>query len=271
MTSTRPLAIVTGASSGIGYELAVLAAQNGHDLIIAADEPRLFDVADELRKHGTTVEVVETDLATIEGNNHLIAAAEGRPIQLLFANAGHGLGRGFLDQDFQAIRHVIDTNVTGTLYLIHEVGRLMRDQGDGRILITGSIAGFIPGTYQAVYNATKAMIDSFAIALRAELKGSGVKITSLLPGPTDTDFFRRADLLDTKVGSAEKQPAVQVARIGYEALMRGEAQVVAGWKNKLQTVMAGFTPSTLLAEQHRAQAAPGSGEKSSGSQPSSQT
>ncbi len=254
----RKLAIVTGASSGIGYELAVLAAQDGFDLIIAADEPRIHEAATSLRTLGSDVEAIEADLATMEGNDEVLAATRGRPIELLCANAGHGLGHAFLEQDFAAVRHVIDTNVTGTLYLIHAVGRTMREQRSGKILITGSIAGYVPGTYQAVYNGTKALLDSFAMALRAELKGSGVAVTNLMPGLTETEFFRRANLLDTKAGVAEKQPAGEVARIGYDAMLRGEAQVVAGWKNKLQVVMAGITPATVLAEQHRAQTAPGS-------------
>lgn len=256
MTQSRPLALVTGASSGIGLELAVLAAQTGYDLVIGADEPQLFEVAATLQTTAN-VDAVQADLATQQGNDQLLEATRGRPIALLFANAGRGLGRAFLDQDFDSIRHVIDTNVTGTLYLLHRVGRAMREQGHGRILITGSIAGFIPGTFQAVYNGTKALLDSFAIALRAELKGSGVSVTSLLPGPTETEFFRRADLLDTKVGASEKQPADEVARIGFDAMLRGEAQVIAGWRNKLQTIVAGVTPATVLAEQHRGQTAPG--------------
>jgi short-subunit dehydrogenase len=175
----------------------------------------------------------------------------------LLANAGRGLGHAFLDQDFSQIRHVIDTNVTGTLYLIHKVGRDMRTRGNGRILITGSIAGLMPGTYQAVYNGTKAMLDSFSFALRAELKGSGVTVTCLMPGATDTEFFERADMLDTKVGTEKKQSAEEVAKIGFEAMMRGDGDVVAGWNNKLRAAISHVTPSEMLAEQHRKMAAPG--------------
>jgi len=157
---------------------------------------------------------------------------------------------------------VIDTNVTGTLHLLHTVGRDMRARGAGRILITGSIAGFMPGTYQAVYNGTKAFIDSFSFALRAELKDSGVTVTCLMPGATDTEFFERADMLDTKVGTDKKQPADEVARVGFEAMLRGEGDVVAGWKNKVQQAMANVTPSAVLAEQHRKMAAPGTAQKS---------
>jgi len=250
MEQERPLAIVTGASSGIGFELARLAAEHGHDLVIAADRSLIFEVAEELRILGVNVEAVETDLSTVEGNDQLLAATHGRPVEMLCANAGHGLGRSFLEQPFEAIRHVIDTNVTGTLYLLHEVGRGMSARGSGRILITGSMAGFVPGAYQATYTGTKAFIDSFSVALRAELEGSGVTVTSLVPGLTDTDFFRRADLLDTKAGAAAKQSADEVARIGYAAMLQGEAEVVTGWKNRLFSLMTGFVPTGLLAQQY---------------------
>ena len=187
----------------------------------------------------------------------------GRPIDALVANAGHGLGRAFLDQDFADIRHVIDTNVTGTVYLVQLVGRAMRSRRQGRILLTGSIAGFMPGTYQAVYNGTKAFVDSFSFALRAELKDSGVTVTCLMPGATETDFFERADMLDTKVGQAKKDDPADVARVGFDAMMRGDGDVVSGWKNKLQSAIANVTPAGILAEQHRRMAEPGSAEKAS--------
>lgn len=181
-----------------------------------------------------------------------------RPVDALMANAGHGLGRAFLDQDFDEVRHVIDTNVTGTVYLIHRVARQMRARRSGRILITGSIAGLMPGTYQAVYNGTKAFVDSFSYALRAELKDSGVTVTCLMPGATETDFFERADMLDTKVGQSEKQDPFDVAKVGFDAMMNGEADVVSGWQNKLRAAIASITPSTVMAEMHRGMAEPGS-------------
>ena len=156
---------------------------------------------------------------------------------------------------------MIDTNITGTVYLIHKIGRDMRSRGKGRILITGSIAGFIPGTYQAVYNATKAFMDSFAFALRAELKESGVTVTCLMPGVTDTEFFARANLLDTKVGAGKKDDPADVAKVGFEAMMKGEGDVVSGWQNKVQSAIANVTPAGMLAEQHRKMAEPGSAEK----------
>jgi short-subunit dehydrogenase len=259
--SGRKFAIVTGASTGIGLELAKCCARDGYDLLIAADQPEIFNAADTLRELGVTVQAVETDLATIEGVDELYGATNGRPVDALLANAGHGLGKAFLDQDWDAARHVIDTNITGTIYLVHKVGADMRARKSGRILFTGSIAGFMPGTYQAVYNGTKAFIDSFSFALRAELKGSGVTVTCLMPGATETDFFERADLMDTKVGQSKKDDPADVAKVGYDAMIAGDGDVVSGWQNKLRSAIASITPSGVLAEMHRGMAEPGSGEK----------
>jgi len=254
----RPLAVVTGASSGIGLELARLAAQDGYDLVVAADEAAIETAAATFRSLGATVDAVEADLATPQGCEQLIATIGGRQVDVLMANAGHGLGHAFLDQDFDAVRHVIDTNVTGTLALIHVIGRGMRDRRSGRILVTGSIAGLMPGTFQAVYNGTKAFVDSFTLALRNELKDSGVTVTCLLPGATETHFFQRAGMEDTKVGAGEKADPADVAKDGYEAMKSGEDKVVSGWKNKLEAAMTNVLPDSVLAEQHRKTAAPGS-------------
>ncbi|MCB4821150.1 SDR family NAD(P)-dependent oxidoreductase [Roseicella aerolata] len=256
----RPLAVVTGASTGIGRELAKCCARNGFDLVIAADEPEIEAAATEIRGLGAAVEAVQADLASIEGVDRLHAALAGRPVTALLANAGRGLGKGFLDQEFREIRHVVDTNITGTLYLIQKIGREMRTRGEGRILITGSIAGFLPGTYQAVYNATKAFLDSFSFALRHEVKDQGITVTCLMPGATETEFFERADMLDTKVGTSKKDDPAMVAETGFKAMMRGDGDVVTGWHNKLQTAIASVTPAGLLAEQHRKMAEPGSGK-----------
>lgn len=256
----RPLAIVTGASSGIGRELAILAAREGFDLIIAADTP-LEEVAAEINALGADVAAVEVDLATRSGCDALVDMIGSRTVSALMANAGHGLGRAFLDQDFDQIRHVIDTNITGTVYLIHRVGQQMATRGGGKILITGSIAGYMPGTFQAVYNGTKAFIDSFSLALRNELQDTGVTVTCLMPGVTDTEFFERADLMDTKVGTQEsKADPAAVAQAGFDAMMKGDSDVVAGLRNKLQVAMAGITPKEVLAERHRKMAEPGSAD-----------
>jgi short-subunit dehydrogenase len=253
------LAIVTGASTGIGFELARLCAREGYDLLIAADEPEIHDAAQKLRdeKGEGAVEAVHVDLATTEGVDQLYAAAKGRPVNVLMANAGRGLGHAFLDQEWPRAREVIDTNVTGTTYLIHKVGRDMRQADQGRILITGSIAGFTPGSFQAVYNATKSYLNSFSFALREELRDTNVSVTCLMPGATETEFFARADMLDTKVGSEEKDDAAMVAKTGFEAMMKGEGDVVSGLKNKIQSAVANVTPAERLAKQHRQMAEPG--------------
>jgi uncharacterized protein len=254
----RPLAVVTGASTGIGYELAKCCAEDGFDLIVAADEPEIKKAAADFAELGAKVDAVEADLATIEGVDKLYAVIGGRQVDALLANAGRGLGKGFLDQDFDDVLQVVNTNITGTIYLIQKVGRDMRARKRGRILITGSIAGFIPGTYQAVYNASKAFLDSFSFALRAELKDSDVTVTCLMPGATETEFFARADMLDTAIGQGKKDDAVDVARIGFKAMKNGEGDVVSGWHNKLQSAIANITPASILAEQHRKKATPGS-------------
>jgi short-subunit dehydrogenase len=256
----RPLAVVTGASSGIGYELARIAAENGHDLVIAADRPDIVEAAQAFRQTGAKVDHLQVDLATREGVDKLCELIGGRPVDVLMANAGHGLGRGFLDEDFDEAMHVVNTNITGTIYLAHKVGRGMRERDRGRILFTGSIAGLMPGSFQAVYNGTKAFIDSFSFALRNELKETGITVTCLMPGATDTDFFERAGLMDTKIGQDKKADPAKVAQTGWDAMMRGDGDVVAGLKNKLQAAMSAVTPQSGLAEMHRGMAEPGSGQ-----------
>lgn len=252
-------AIVTGASTGIGFELASIAAEQGYDLLVVADEPLIESAAADLRLHGVEVQSVEADLATIDGVDTLMRAAAGRPIDILCANAGRGLGHGFLEQQVEDWRHVIDTNVTGTVYLLQQVLRQMVARGEGRVLVTGSIAGYMPGTFNAVYNGTKAFIDNFTDAIRNEIKDhDGVSVTTLMPGPTETEFFERADMLDTKVGSQDKDDPAKVARDGWNAMMKGEAHIVSGWKNKLQKTMANVTPASTLAGMHRDMAEPGS-------------
>ncbi|WP_427025480.1 SDR family NAD(P)-dependent oxidoreductase [Aureimonas ureilytica] len=257
--ASRPLALVTGASTGIGRELARLCAAEGMDLLIAADEPAVEEAAAELRRSGVRVDAVETDLSTTAGVDALLARLDGRPVDCLFANAGRVLGKGFLDQEFDAARHVLDTNLTGTLYLIHRVGGDMRRRGEGRILITGSIAGFVPGAFMAVYNGTKAFLNSFAFALRNELKDTGVTVSCLMPGATDTEVFARGDMLDTPMGQAPKDDPADVARVGFEALMQGKGDAVSGWKNKVASALANVTPAAVLAEQNRKLAEPGHG------------
>lgn len=254
-------AIITGASTGIGRELAKLAAKDGYELLLVADTA--FVDASAGVESGGTVETLEVDLSTIEGVDRLLDKAGGRQIDLLCANAGHGLGHAFLDQDLADWRHVIDTNITGTLYLLQKVLKQMVARDDGKVLVTGSIAGFIPGSFQAVYNGTKAFVDNFTDALRNEIKDSkGITLTTLMPGPVETEFFHRADMDDTEVGASDnKSDPADVAKDGYDAVMAGKASIVSGWKNKIQQAAANITPASILAEQHRKMAEPGTADQ----------
>lgn len=258
--SSRKLAVVTGASSGIGLEIAKLAAQDGFDLIVAADTP-FVEAAPALKDAGADVQEIETDLSTKQGVDQLLSAIGNRPVDVLVANAGHGLGHSFLDQSPQEWLHVVNTNVTGTLLLIQPIVRRMVERGEGKVLITGSIAGHMAGTFNAVYNGTKAFVDSFAAALNEELRDSGVTITCLEPGATETNFFHRAEMDDTKVGQAKKDDPADVAKTGWEAMKKGEPAVIHGLKNKMQVAAAGVMTEATTAKLHRAQAEPGSGSE----------
>ena len=253
-------AIITGASTGIGFELATLAAKDGYDILVVANEPLIDAAAQDFKQFGTEVSSVNADLSTVEGVDQLLAAANGRQIDLVCANAGHGLGHGFLDQNLADWRKVVDLNIVGTLYLLQKTLKPMVARNEGKVLVTGSIAGYIPGAFQAVYNASKAFVDSFVAAIQNELKDSdGVTITNLMPGPVETEFFARGDLLDTSVGASDsKSDPADVAKDGWDALMAGKASIVSGWKNKIQSAMANVTPNAVLAEQHRKTAEPGS-------------
>ena len=254
-------AIITGASTGIGFELATIAAQEGYDILVVANEPLIDAAAADFKQFGTDVQSVEADLSTIEGVDTLLQAASNRKVDVLCANAGTGLGGAFLDQPVDAWRKTIDTNITGTLYLLQKSLAAMKAQGGGKILVTGSIAGYVPGSFNATYNGTKAFIDNFTEALRDELKDDdSITLTTLMPGATETEFFARADMEDTSVGQAKKDDPAKVARDGWDAMMDGKGHIVSGWYNKLQVAAAGIVPQSILASAHRKMAEPGSGE-----------
>jgi short-subunit dehydrogenase len=246
------LVVVTGASSGIGYELARRAARDGVDLILAADCDLARAEAAVREAGAASVRSVQTDLATDEGIGAVIAAVADRPVAAFLANAGEGIGGNeFLDQGWAEIRHVIGTNVIGTTRLIHLIGRGMRERDDGRILVTGSIAGHVPGAFELVYNSTKAYLDDFCLGLRNELKNTGVAVTVLQPGATDTLFFRRAHMEDTKIGRQKKADPAKVADDGYAAMLADEDQVVSGLMNKLRATFADILPDELVAQMQR--------------------
>jgi short-subunit dehydrogenase len=263
MTGPRPLALVTGASSGIGLELARQFAGAGFDLVVTAEDAELTVAAEQLRATGTTVQEVGADLRTADGVAAVYAAvqATGRPLAAAALNAGVGQGGPFVENELDEELEIIDLNVTSTVRLAKLVLRDMVARNEGRVLFTSSIASTMPGSFQAVYNASKSFVQSFAEALVEELRDSGVTVTSLMPGPTDTEFFDRAEMQDTKVGSSSKDDPAQVARQGFEALMAGEQKVVAGsLSTKVQGLANKVLPDRLKAKAHRQMAEPGSGE-----------
>jgi len=261
-SATRPLAVVTGASSGIGLELARIFADEGFDLVVAADDATIHATAEDLADRGATVVAVETDLARPEGVEELAGqiAGTGRPVDALALNAGRGQGGHFVETPLEDELEIVDLNCRSTVHLAKRVIPAMASRGEGRVLITSSIAATMPGPYQAVYNASKSFTQSFALALREELEDRGVTVTSLQPGPTDTEFFERADLEDTRLGQGKKDDPAEVARDGFEALMKGEERVVsASLTTRLQGRGSRFLPDSAKAKGHAKLAEPGSG------------
>jgi short-subunit dehydrogenase len=265
-TDRRPFAVITGASSGIGLELAKQFAENGFDLLVTAEDADIATAATELRGFGAMVEELQVDLAADEGVDQLYGriSAAGRPVDAIALNAGIGAGGAFAtDTDLSDELELIDLNVRSTVHLAKHVVADMVARGEGRILFTSSIASTMPGTFQAVYNASKSFVQSFALALRAELEDTGVTVTSLMPGATETEFFERADMLDTKVGADDdKDDPADVARDGFEALMAGKERVVsASLKTKLQGRASRVLPDRAKAALHRGMAEPGSADE----------
>jgi short-subunit dehydrogenase len=261
-TPSRQLAVVTGASSGIGLELAKCFANDGYDLVVCAEDDELAPAASMLGALGVQVEAVKADLATDEGVDELYSriSALGRAVDAIALNAGIGEGGAFAtDTDLAKELRLIDLNVRSTVHLAKHVVADMVARDSGRILFTSSIASTMPGPFQAVYNASKSFVQSFALALRNELKDTGVTVTSLMPGPVETEFFERAGMLDTKIGSSEKDDPADVAREGYEALMSGDERVVsASVATKAQGIGSRVLPDSAKAEMHRRMAEPGS-------------
>jgi short-subunit dehydrogenase len=258
----RQLAVVTGASSGIGLELARILAEERFDLLIAAEDAELTTALEELETSGAGVEGHRVDLATEAGVIELYRHIQntGRPVDVLALNAGIGAGGAFATEtDLADELKLIDLNVRSTVHLCKLVLGDMVERDAGRILLTSSIASTMPGAFQAVYNASKSFVQSFALAIRNELKDTGVSVTSLMPGATETEFFDRAEMGDTKVGAGEKDDPAEVARQGFDALMAGKERVVAGaFKNKVQAAASRVLPDSVKAEKHREMAEPGS-------------
>jgi short-subunit dehydrogenase len=260
----KELALVTGASSGIGYSLAQELANRGYDLIVCSSGDRLPGAAEDFRKAGTNVVEVQADLATRDGVMELWNRVESlnRPLAIACLNAGVGVGGLFRDTDLDEELKIVELNCTGTVHLAKHVVRHMTARNAGRILFTASIAGEMVAPRQAVYAASKAFDLSFAHSLRYELRDTNITVTALQPGPTDTDFFRRAHMENTEVGSEgkkESQPE-DVAKQGIEALMKGEDHVyAASMKTKVEGMMANLIPGKVKGAVHEKLSKPKTG------------
>jgi uncharacterized protein len=256
----RQLALVTGASSGIGLELARQFTQNGFDVIINAEDDELAAAEASLAGDGAEVRAVRADLSTYDGVERLwsAVASVGRPLDAVALNAGVGVNGDFTrDIPLEDDLRLISLNVTAVVHLAKRVLPAMVTRGAGRVLITSSVAATMPGPYYATYAASKAFLQSFAQAIRFELKDTGVTVTALQPGPTDTEFFDRAGMDDTMVAQAKKDDPVEVAKDGFEALMAGKDHVIAGSaKNKAQVAGGKILPEKARAAMHAAQTKP---------------
>lgn len=268
----RKFAVVTGASSGIGFELAKLFAADGYDLLVVAEDDTLKEAAGRIGVgNEAVIEPFQVDLASDEGVDTLFdhIKESGRQIDAIALNAGVGAGGAFVpgshpsghDTSLSDELRLIDLNVRSTVHLAKHVLADMVARDEGKVLFTSSIASTMPGSFQAVYNASKSFIQSLVLALRDELKDTNVTLTSLMPGPTDTNFFARAGMLDTSVGKGDKDDPAEVARQGYEAMQAGEERAVAeSLKTKVQTEVGKVLPDRVKAAMHRNMAEPGSGD-----------
>lgn len=264
MTATqRPLAMVTGASTGIGYQLAKQFLSNGFDTVMVADGGDIRQAADSLRGLGGTPTPLQIDLADKHGPGtlHSAVSALGKPLEAAAINAGIGVGGPFIETDLAQELRIIDLNVSATVAIAKWVARDMAARDSGRILFTSSIIARTPAPFQAIYGASKAFVQSFGQALRNELKDTGISVTMLLPGPTETPFFGKAGLLDTKVGSEEKDDAAQVAEQGFKALMKGEGNALGGsLKSRTLGLGANILPDATGAAFGRRLSEPGSAD-----------
>ncbi|MCV7283076.1 SDR family NAD(P)-dependent oxidoreductase [Mycolicibacterium flavescens] len=254
MAQARPLALVTGASSGIGFELAKLFADDGYDLVVAADDDAIHACAEKLRASGGEVRAEQVDLRKPDDVDRLYRSVteNGRRLDAAALNAGTGGGGRFVDRGLEEDLNTIDLNIRGTTHLAKFVLQDMVSANSGKVLFTSSLVATMPGSHQTVYNASKSFVQSFAEALQDELRDTDVTITVLMPGATETNFFRRVGMPDTLVGRIPKDDPGKVAKQGYDALMRGEKKVVASSPlSKGMGLMNKFLPDSVKAASNR--------------------
>jgi short-subunit dehydrogenase len=263
-TDIRPLAVVTGGSNGIGYELAKQFAEHDYDLLLAAEgEAHLREAAQSLQQAGArTVEICAVDLATESGVKTLYEGIQrlGRPVDVLCVNAGVGLGGAFVETELEKELRMINLNITGSVILTKYVLKDMVERDRGKILFTSSIAASMPDPFEAIYGGTKVFLRWFGEALRNELKDTGVGVTVLMPSMTDTNFFERAEMMDTKAGQTKKDDPAVVAKAAFEGLMADKDRVIPTVKNKAMAAGVEMMSDTAAAKVHRGLSEPGSGQ-----------
>jgi short-subunit dehydrogenase len=263
MENNQKTALITGGTSGIGKELARLFARDRYNLIIVArNRDELDSTAAELRADGVQVTTISKDLSKMDEVKALCSEISV-PVDVLVNDAGQGVYGLFKDTDLERELDIIHLNICATIILTKHFVKQMAARGEGKILNLGSVAGKLPGPWQAVYHATKAFVLSFTTAIREELKDSGITFTALMPGATDTDFFNKAGMQDSKIvqDKGAMANAADVANDGYEALMAGNDRVISGFKNKVQVNMANLTPDSAVAHTMYEQQQPAEQEK----------
>lgn len=254
-------AVITGASSGIGFELAKQFGAHGYDIMIVSNSDEIFSAQEDLEELGYNVEAVKANLATFAGVENLCdqIRASGKIPDAVAINAGVGVGGSFVETDLREEINLINLNIVSVVHLSKIILKDMIEKGSGKILFNSSIASLMPSPFEAVYGASKAFVSSFAESLRNEVKGTDITITVLMPGATNTNFFHRAHMDNTLAGTKMKKgndPA-RVAEQGYEALMAGKERVVA---ESLLTKLQGFAlkvlPTKARAQLHRKMSEP---------------
>jgi short-subunit dehydrogenase len=250
MSNDQKCALITGGTSGIGFELAKLFAQDQYNLIIVArDQQELDKAASELEQSGVQVTTIAKDLFNRDEVFALCEEVKGKQIDVLVNDAGQGVYGLFKDNDIERELKIIDLNVAALVILTKHFVREMSATGEGKILNLASVASRTPGPWQAIYHGTKAFVLSFTEAIREELKDTNITVTALMPGVTDTDFFNKAGMQDSKAVQDKEAMAnpADVAKDGYDALMAGDDKVISGFKNKAQVNLGNVTPDTTLA------------------------
>lgn len=254
MNNIGSCALITGATNGIGYELARLFAADGYQLVIVArDSDELDRTTMELSaQYGVNITPIAIDLFDRQNAHQLFQMVQekGISIDVLVNNAGQGVYGKFQDTELERELNIMDLNMGSLVILTKLFLKPMLEKGNGKILNLASIASKLPGPWQAVYHGTKAFVLSFSEAIRSELEGTGITVTALMPGPTDTDFFNKADMQDSKMVQDESSLAdpAKAAADGYKALMEGRDKVISGFKNKAQVAMGNMMPDSAVAD-----------------------